>query len=146
MNIIKARMFFQISVLLFIMALMSGCGNNGGSPPNNGPSVSLVTSNGSVYVINAANFAGVSGMEITIDYSSSTLASPTVTQGGLISGALMVANTNIPGTIKIGIVSASSFSGTGEIATVSFMNANSDAGAFPTVSAKLYDIRGVEIQ
>lgn len=144
LNIIKARKYFLTSVLLLILALLSGCGSGGGSAPNNDPSVSLVSTNGSVYAIKASNFTGVAGMEITINYSS-TLSSPTVTQGQFISGALMAANTNIPGTIKIAVISTGVFSGTGEIATVSFVNANSDAGTFPTVSAKLYDVSGKEI-
>jgi len=145
LNTIIARKCVQTSLLLLILALLSGCGSGGGSAPSNSPSVSLATTNGSAYTIKAANFAGVAGMEITLDYNSSTYSSPTVTQGSFISGALMAANTNVPGTIKIAVISTGAFSGTGEIATVSFVNAILDAGAFPTVSAKLYDALGVEI-
>ncbi|MBV5339672.1 MAG: hypothetical protein J0665_08930 [Deltaproteobacteria bacterium] len=43
-----------------------------------------------------------------------------VTQGELISGAMMAVNTITLGLIKIAIISTKAFSGNGQIATVSF--------------------------
>lgn len=145
MIFIKVRAFFLVSFLLLTLTLLSGCGS--GTPNvvvNNGPSVSLDTSNGSEYVIKAVNFIDVAGMVIAINYNSSTYSSPTVTQGRFISGALMASNVNNPGAIKIAVISTSAFSGTGEVATVSFVT-TAGAGDFPTVSARLYNTAGAEI-
>jgi hypothetical protein len=130
---------------LLVMVMLSGCGSGGTVEHANKPSVALATSNGSVFVIKAANFNGVAGIEISITYDSSTLSSPIVTPGGFVPGAMFAANTNIPGTIKIAVISTQTYSGNGEIATVSFANANSDAGVFPVVSAKFIDATGAEI-
>src|SRR6185369_9164417 len=82
-------------------------------------SVSVTPADSGTFTIQGDNMDGVAGIDLTVSYDGS-LSSPRVTQGSLISGALMAANTNNPGSIKIAIISTKSLSGSGQIATVTF--------------------------
>jgi hypothetical protein len=145
LNFIKLRKFLQNFLLLFTLALMWGCGGGGGgsggsggsggnsgeSTPSmafgNGASVAIVPLGGGEYVVQGNNLAGVAGMDLTVSYDRANVSSPTVTQGDLISGALLAPNTNVLGTIRIGFASANGFSGTGQIAKISFATHNGPA-------------------
>jgi hypothetical protein len=149
LKLIKLREYLHGALILAIMVLMWGCGGGGGTTPNvavsKGASVSVIPSGSGVYVIQGDNMDGVAGIELTINYDNSALSSPTVTQGGLISGALMVANIPIPGTIKIAVVSTTPFSGSGQIAAVSFATVTGTASVTLS-SVKMVDINGAPVQ
>lgn len=85
-----------------------------------GAAISVVPSGNGVFTINGENMDGIAGIELLLSYDPSAMSIPTVTQGSLINGALMAANTNKPGSIKIGIATAGAFSGSGTVAVVSF--------------------------
>ncbi len=87
---------------------------------------------------------GVAGIDLTITYDGSSLSSPTVTQGALVAGAMMVANTSNPGSIKTAIISTKTFSGSGEIATVTFANRNG-TGGITSATVKMINSKGVSI-
>ena len=87
---------------------------------------------------------GVAGIDLTISYDSSVMTSPTVTQGGLTSGALMVTNTSVPGAIKIVIITTKTFSGSGQIATVTFAT-QSVASGITITSVKMLDNKGAQV-
>lgn len=148
MKSIYIQKYFQVTLILAILVLMWGCGSGGGTAPNEvvgkGASVSIIPSSNGEYVIQGDNMDGVAGIELSINYDSSNLSSPTVTQGGLISGALMVVNTSNPGTIKIAIASVKAFSGNGQIATFSFASVTG-TGSVSIGSVKLIDINGAPI-
>ncbi|KAB0666247.1 hypothetical protein F6V25_07190 [Oryzomonas japonica] len=78
------------------------------------------TSSNGVYTVQGSDMDGVAGFDLVLKYDSPALASPTVSQGSLISGAIMVANTNAAGTIRIAVVSNKSFSGSGPLVTIKF--------------------------
>ena len=149
MKFIKVQRKLQVVLILVVLVLMWGCGGVGRSAPNvvvsKGPALSVIPSSNGAYVIQGDSMDGVAGIELTINYDSSTLVSPTVIEGGLISGALLVANTEIPGTIKVAIISNTAFSGNGQVATVSFATVTG-TGSVSIVSAKMIDTKGKTIQ
>lgn len=109
-----------------------------------GASVTITPSGEGSFAVQGDNMNGVSGIELTIGYDTSALTSPSVSWGGLIDGALSIANTTVPGTIRIAIIRTSPFSGSGQIAALSFA-ARNGSGGITSVSAKMTDINGVNI-
>ena len=132
-------------LIVVAAGVLAGCGGGGQSSSSAckeiassaaktvAASVSTVTQGSGVYIIQGDAMDGVAGIDLNISYPS-TLSSPTVTQGALISGAMMVANTNNPGSIKIAIISSKGFSGSGELVRITF--ANQGSGTI-TVSASM---------
>lgn len=105
-------------------------------------SISVVSSGDASYVIQGNSMDGVAGIELTIRYEAALFqGTPAVKQESLISGAMLAANTSLPGTIKIAIISTRSFSGSGPIATISF-SSKSPAAPLPTVSHSMIDSKG----
>jgi YD repeat-containing protein len=103
------------------------------SAVNNTSTVSLIPSGNGSYTIQGTNMDGVAGIQLTIAYDTTTLGSPSVTLGSLVSGAMLVANTTTnPGFITIGIMTTSTFSGNGPIAVINFATWNG-ASAVPTL-------------
>lgn len=109
-----------------------------------GASVTITPTAGGSYIVQGNSMDGVAGIELTITYDSSSLSSPTVTQGALVAGAMMVANTGNPGSIKTAIISTKTFSGSGEIATVTFATRNG-TGGITSATVKMIDSKGVSI-
>lgn len=106
-------------------------------------SVSVTSSGNGTFVINGQGMDTVAGIELAVSYDSSSLNNPSVSQGGLVSGALMAANTNNPGSIRIAIISTRPFSGSGPIATISFAN-HSGTGNI-NVSSSMIDSKGAPV-
>jgi len=102
------RIFTAILILLMSASLAMGA------------SLSVEPSGNGVSIIKGNNMEGVAGIELILNYDTSSLASPTVTQGSLVSGAMFAANTDKPGSVRIAVISTKIFSGSGQIATVSF--------------------------
>lgn len=107
-------------------------------------SVTVVPSGAGSYSVQGNSLNGVAGIELNLGYDKTSLATPTVTQGSLVSGALMAANTTIPGSIKIAIISTSPFSGTGEIVRISFAT-QSGSGGITSVTSSMIDSNGAGI-
>lgn len=138
---------FLTALLLSIVLSVSGCGGGGGETPeaaNPQPAVSIARAPSGDYLIQGDNLDGVTGLMLTLTYDSSTMASPTVTEGALISPGLMVSNPNTPGTIIIAVIREPSFSGSGPIASVSFASQTA-TGSLSIASAELYDSKGPQI-
>ena len=147
LNYLKLRKYFQASLVMVILALMWGCGSGGGSTAPvvvSKNAISISPSSSSEYVVRGDNMEGVGGIDLTISYDSTTMSSPTVTQGGLISGALMAPNTATPGTIRIAVISTKAISGSGQIATISFAAVTGPAKVSIT-SVSMIDTSGVTI-
>lgn len=107
-------------------------------------SITVSSSGKGTYIVVGESMNGVSGIQLTLGYDSAALASPSVTQGSLVSGALFTANTTIPGSIRIAIVKSNPFFGSGQIATLSFA-AYDGAGGISSFSARLIDTNGANI-
>ena len=122
-------------LVMVAAGVIFGCGGGGGqtgstdssatSPTIVVPSVASVFQGEGIYSIQGSAMDGVAGIDLNISYPYPDLSSPSVTQGGLISGAMMVANTNTPGNIKIAIINSKAFSGSGEIVRITFANKGS---------------------
>lgn len=109
-----------------------------------GPSLIVTASGGGSFAVQGENMNGVAGIELTMGYDTSLLASPAVTWGSLVSGAMSVANTSIPGSIRIAIIRTEPLSGSGPIASVTFATQN-NSGGITSVSAKLIDSTGTNL-
>ncbi len=149
LNYLKLRKYFQASLVMVILALMWGCGSGGGSTAPvvvSKNSISISPSSSSEYVVRGDNLEVVGVIDLTISYNSATTSSPTVTQGGLMSGALMVENNNTPGILRILIanIPPKVTSGSGQIATISFAPVTGPANVSIT-SISVLDTNGTPI-
>jgi hypothetical protein len=107
--------------------------------------ISLTDNGDGRFSVNGATMDGVAGIDLSVFYDSTLLAAPVVTQGGLVSGAMMAANTNNPGTIRVAIISTKTFTGSGQIIAINFPG-RSGSGGVTSVNAKLIDIKGAPVQ
>ena len=135
---------------MLAMALaLWGCGGGAGlapaGPAGTGASVVVVASASGDYVIEGHNMDGVAAIELVLSYDSSALSAPTVTQGGLVAGALMVSNTTVPGTVRVAIITTRPFSGSGPIAVVSFAAKSAKDGVAVT-RVEMSDINGKPVR
>jgi len=129
---IKPRKILQTLSLLAIFVLLWGCGS-GEKGSGSGQATNAVFTvfssatslrinpdgNGN-YILEGNNLIGVGGLQVVMNYDSTQMSSPTVTNGDLFSGAMFISNTTTPGTVKIATVSPHQINGSGKIATVSF--------------------------
>lgn len=109
-----------------------------------GAAVNVISSGPGVFTVQGSAMNEVSGMELNLTYDAASLSSPTVTQGSLISGALMAANTSNPGSIKIAIISTKAFSDSGQIATVTFATQNG-TGGITSASVSMINSKGAPV-
>lgn len=112
MNLSYIRLLFASSLLLLFWSSSVLAAAN----------VSVTSSGDKSYSVQGSGMDGVAGIQLDIRYDSNSLSTPTVTQGPLVSGAMLAANTTIPGMIKIAIISTRAFSSSGQIATINFAN------------------------
>lgn len=109
-----------------------------------GASVVITPATGNSFTIQGNNLDGVAGIDLVVNFDNS-LSAPSVSQGGLIAatGAMFFANPNFsPHSIKIAIITTRTFSGSGQIATITFGKGSGKA----TITAKnLIDSTGAPI-
>ncbi len=108
------------------------------------PAVTINPAGNGKFSVQGASMDGVAGIQMDIFYDSSLLVIPSVAQGALVSGAMMAANTGVPGKITVAIVSTSGFRGAGEILSISFSSQSGIDGVTKVV-AKMIDLKGVAI-
>lgn len=106
--------------------------------------VSVTSSGSSSYTLMGSGMDGVSGIQLDITYDAAALETPTVTQGALVAGAMLAANTTRPGSIRIAIISTNAFSASGPIATVSFASRKGN-GDIKLVSTNMIDRTGASV-
>jgi hypothetical protein len=104
-----------------------------------GAQVSIQPLGNGVFVIQGNGMDGVAGIQLDISYDKASLKTPSVTQGGLVTGAIFAANTGSIGRIYIGIIRTSPITGSGQIATITF---SGGSGSLQIVSQKLIDSAG----
>lgn len=94
------------------------------------------------FVLQGIGMENVAALDITITYDASTLSNPQVIQGGLISGAMMEVNTQVPGAVRFGIIRLSPIKGTGIIATLVFEQVGDSPGKIIAIKARIADSSG----
>lgn len=107
-------------------------------------SVSITPSGDSAYTVQGAGMDGVAGIQLNIAYDAASLVTPTVTQGGLVDGAMLAVNTSLPGSIKIAIISTKAFSGSGLITTISFAS-KPGSGGITSANVSMINSAGTSI-
>ena len=107
-------------------------------------SVTITPVTAGSYSIQGNAMDGVAGIDLTILYDSSSLSSPSFSKGAFVGGALVAANTNNPGSIKIAIISTKAFSGSGQIATVTFAT-QSGTGGITSATVSMIDSKGAPV-
>ena len=76
--------------------------------------------------IDMVNAQSIGAIDITLTYDSSVLTATKVSSSDLTSGSMISGNTDVKGTVTIGIVDVSGFSGDGSIAKITFEVIGSD--------------------
>ena len=87
-------------------------------------------------MIQGTGFENVGAMHFTVLYDTSSLGNPRVVQGALISGAMMMPNATVPGSVQLGIIRVTPIQGSGVIATLTFDRTGSSAGKILSVAVK----------
>jgi hypothetical protein len=103
--------------------------------------VTVVPAGGGSFSVMGGAMDGVAGIELNITYDAASLGSPNVVQGALVSGSIFMANANIPGSIKVAIISTTPFKGSGQIAAITF-GSQTGSGTVSGISASLINISG----
>lgn len=108
-------------------------------------SISIIPArNPASFSVVGSDMDGVAGIQLDIAYDEASLATPTVTQGGLVTGAMLAANTSRPGFIKIAIISTRTFSGSGRIADITFTLKGASA-PIPSLQYSMIGSKGAAI-
>jgi hypothetical protein len=112
-----------------------------------GAAVITVSSTGSgLFAVQASGMEGAGALDLVLNYDTASLANPRVTQGSLISGAIMAVNVNIPGTIRAAIIRTTGITGSGTLLTIAFDRQGEAAGTIIGMTAKLADTKGQSLQ
>jgi hypothetical protein len=107
-------------------------------------SLLVVRSGTGRYAIVGGGLNQVRGMDLTLAYDSSVLGSPVISWGNLISGAVSTANTGVPGSIRIAVISNTPLPENGEVAQIFFSSSNVNSG-ITSILAHLIDATGSSI-
>lgn len=106
--------------------------------------VSISPSGDASYIVQGSGMDGVAGIQLDVHYDPASLTTPSVIQGTLVAGAMLVANTSLSGRIKIAIISNKPFSGSGQIASINFA-AKTGAGGITSVTSKMINSSGATV-
>jgi len=109
---IRTRLRIALTLLLALLPFSLACGD---------PGFNLETVSPGVYAINGSSLEGVAALDFTISYDQTGLARPVVARGALTpADASFIANTAIPGEVRILVVRDRELSGSGLLATIVF--------------------------
>jgi len=110
------------------------------------PALTISPTSDSVFVVQGTDFQGVSALDITVAYDTSTLANPRVSQGNLLTGMSFMPNPGIPGAVKMAAIKIPGISGSGPVATISFDLKGTSPGKILALSGKVLDADGKDLQ
>ncbi len=96
------------------------------------------------YTVEGTGMDGVAGIQLDITYDATSLNIPKTTQGPLVAGAMFAANTTRPGLIKIAVISSRPFSGSGQIASITFAS-KTGTGGITSVTTNMIDSKGASL-
>lgn len=105
--------YFLMALLIFVSVFFSSYAFSA--------SISVTPLGNGKFVINGNSMDGVAAISLNITYDSSSLSSPKIDQGSLTSGGMFAANPNFTSdTVRIAILKSSGFSGSGQLAVITF--------------------------
>lgn len=104
--------------------------------------LSIAPAGDGIFLLSGSDLDGVAGIEVTVSYDTALLTNPRVSQGTLLNGAVMTANTGSAGRIHLAAVSGKSFDRNGSIATFSFQRVGASAGMITSLTGKLASVSG----
>lgn len=135
--------FRAVSVIVFSVILVL-CTMNAARAAT---TLTISPSGNATFLVQGADLEKVAGIEIVIGYDSTTMANPRVIQGNLISGALMVSNTNQTGSVRIGVINAypKVKSGTGTIVVIPYDPLGGSPGKITYFTATMVDVHGAPL-
>jgi hypothetical protein len=110
-----------------------------------GASLNISPAGNGAFVLQGVGLADVEGIDATITYDTSTLSSPQVLRGALISGAVMATNQNTPGVVRIAAVKPTPITGSGVIATINFNTVPGKSGKILSLNADVINSNGGKI-
>lgn len=108
------------------------------------PTLSIEKAGDKNYKVQASNLDGVSGIDIIISYNPSSLTAPSVTQGGVINGAMLSSNVTSSNSIRVAVISATPLKGSGTVLQINFASRR-DSGDITLVSYKMIDDKGASV-
>ena len=108
-------------------------------------SITLSQSGENQFLLQGNGIENAAGMEFNISYNSASMHNPRVTEGPLIAGAMTAFNPNVPGSVRMVIISLTPIRGSGVIATLTFDRIGSSPGDINFLSVQLADIRGKQL-
>lgn len=133
-----------ITITIFFLLSLITCGIPSAF---SAATISVSSTGNAVFELKAIGLEGVGGMYITIGYDASSLTNPRVVQGGLVSGWMMIPNTDVPGSVRIAMLDTQvkGISGAGSIATISFDQSGVTPGKILSLNAELVDTKRAKI-
>ena len=134
----KLKVIYRTIIFATALVLAGGLAQDGFAAST----LTIAPSSDGVYTLQGVGMDSVAAMDITVYYDTGSLKNPRVSQGSLISGAMMAVNDLTPGQVRMGIVRTTPVQGTGTIATITFDRSGSGGGTILSLSAKLSDIKG----
>jgi hypothetical protein len=139
----KSGALISTGILVAVMSILALC------LPVPAFAVSTITASSAgngVFLIQGTGIENAAGMDILLHYDTDTLANPRVVAGPLIAGFMVVINPDVPGRIHIVAVRTSPVSGSGVIATITFIRKGASPGSIISLVPKLADPLGSPIQ
>jgi hypothetical protein len=111
------------------------------------PVLTIPSSGTGTLAMQGTDLDKVHAMDIVIGYDPATMTNPRVSSGGLIAGALMTANTELPGTIHISVIYKfpTVKSGSGQIVQLSFNSPSGSPATITNFTVKLLDVNGAQL-
>ena len=133
------RLRFWIGlVTLLLVAGISG--------PVLGANISVTPAGETGFAVVGGALSGVAGMDITINYDTSTMSNVKVVPGALIGSSMFLPNPNAPGVLRLAVLNSSgSISGNGNIAAITFDKTGSSPGRITRVVAELINASGAKL-
>jgi hypothetical protein len=110
----------KIKTMSLMFACTLGMALFSSQPVYSASTLSLLPTGNGGFTLQGDGMDNVAALDITITYDASTLSNPRATSGGIIAGALFAVNKNVPGTVRLGIVTSTPIKGAGTIATFVF--------------------------
>jgi len=97
------------------------------------------------YSLQGAGVEGVAALDITIAYDTSTLANPTIVSGPMVTGSLSAVNTNVPGVVRMVIITTTPIIGSGTIANLTFSRTGAASGTILSLVINAANLQGTKL-